>query len=58
MPVMTPHPKVGTGPRNRNMGVGKRTIGDYEWKDLNGDNIINSNDMFLLGNTIPHTTGG
>lgn len=40
------------------MGVGKKTIGDYEWKDLNGDNIINSNDMFLLGNTIPHTTGG
>lgn len=29
-----------------------------QWKDLNGDNIINSNDMFLLGNTIPHTTGG
>ncbi|MCO7112573.1 hypothetical protein NIB75_08285 [Bacteroides uniformis] len=25
---------------------------------LNGDDIINSNDMFLLGNTIPHTTGG
>ena len=40
------------------LGVGKKTIGDYEWKDLNGDNIINSNDMFLLGNTIPHTTGG
>ncbi len=40
------------------MGVGKKTIGDYEWKDLNGDNIINSNDMYLLGNTIPHTTGG
>lgn len=40
------------------LGVGKKTIGDYEWKDLNGDDIINSNDMFLLGNTIPHTTGG
>ena len=58
MPVMTPHPKVGTGPRNRNWVSEKKTIGDYEWKDLNGDDIINSNDMFLLGNTIPHTTGG
>lgn len=42
----------------QSLGVGKKTIGDYEWKDLNGDDIINSNDMFLLGNTIPHTTGG
>ena len=40
------------------MGKGKKTIGDYEWKDLNGDDIINGKDMFLLGNTIPTTTGG
>lgn len=40
------------------LGTGKKTIGDYEWQDLNGDKIINGNDMFLLGNTLPTTTGG
>lgn len=40
------------------LGTGKKTIGDYEWKDLNGDGVINSSDMFLLGNTLPTTTGG
>ena len=40
------------------MGNGKKTIGDYEWCDLNGDGKINGSDMYLLGNTIPHTTGG
>ena len=40
------------------LGTGKKTIGDYEWCDLNGDGIINGNDMYELGNTIPTTTGG
>lgn len=43
---------------NTSMGYGKKTIGDYEWKDLNGDNKIDGNDMYLIGNTIPTTTGG
>ncbi len=38
--------------------IGKKAIGDYEWKDLNGDGVINGSDMFLLGNTIPTVTGG
>ena len=38
--------------------IGKKAIGDYEWKDLNGDGIINGSDMYLLGNTIPTFTGG
>ena len=37
---------------------GKKAIGDYEWCDLNGDGTINTYDMYCLGNTIPHSTGG
>ena len=48
-PFMTPHPKVWDWTTKQKLGVGKKTIGDYEWKDLNGDNIINSNDMFPAG---------
>ncbi|MNL15766.1 hypothetical protein D3C87_1367760 [compost metagenome] len=39
-------------------------MGDYEWKNRpgsslrNGEDQINSDDQFLLGYTIPHTTGG
>lgn len=39
-------------------GTGKKAVGDYEWKDLNGDARINGNDMFYLGTTMPHSTGG
>lgn len=39
-------------------GVGKKAVGDYEWKDLNGDGRINGNDMFYLGTILPHSTGG
>jgi hypothetical protein len=38
--------------------IGKKAIGDYEWKDLNGDGVINGSDMFLLGTTMPTFTGG
>ena len=37
---------------------GRKAIGDYEWCDRNGDGTINSYDMYCLGNTIPHSTGG
>lgn len=40
------------------LGTGKKAIGDYEWCDLNGDGKIDGSDRYLLGNTIPHTTGG
>lgn len=38
--------------------IGKKAIGDYEWKDLNGDGKIDGSDMYLLGNTLPTSTGG
>lgn len=37
---------------------GRKEVGDYEWKDRNGDNRINGQDMFELGVTVPHSTGG
>ncbi len=56
--IMTLHPKDGTGRQELASVPAKKTIGDYEWCDLNGDGIINGNDMYELGNTIPTTTGG
>jgi TonB-linked SusC/RagA family outer membrane protein len=44
--------------------TGRKDVGDYEWKNRpgsslrNGEDQINSDDQFLLGYTIPHTTGG
>jgi TonB-linked SusC/RagA family outer membrane protein len=44
--------------------AGRKEIGDYEWKNRagsdtkNGKEIIDSQDQFLLGYTVPHTTGG
>jgi len=32
--------------------------GDYEWVDRNGDGIINAQDQFELGVTVPWLTGG
>lgn len=44
---------------------GRKDAGDYEWcnrpgsaRDENGNEIINSEDMFYLGNVVPHSTGG
>lgn len=37
---------------------GRKFPGDYEWVDKNGDGIIDSKDQFVLGNNVPHTTGG
>lgn len=33
-------------------------LGDTRWKDLNGDNVINSYDRVVLGRTTPTFTGG
>ncbi len=44
--------------------TGRKDVGDYEWKNRegstqrNGKDQINNEDQFLLGYTIPHTTGG
>lgn len=37
---------------------GKKFAGDYEWRDRNGDDKITDNDLFELGVTVPHSTGG
>ncbi|MCD8185566.1 MAG: SusC/RagA family TonB-linked outer membrane protein, partial [Rikenellaceae bacterium] len=38
--------------------VGRKDVGDYTFKDLNGDGRINGQDMFYMGSTMPHSTGG
>ena len=43
----------------------RKDVGDYEWKNRAGSALtadgreqINGEDMFLLGNVVPHSTGG
>jgi TonB-linked SusC/RagA family outer membrane protein len=44
--------------------TGRKNVGDYEWVNRpgsslrNGEDQINAEDQFLLGYTMPHTTGG
>src|SRR5690606_7574019 len=44
--------------------TGRKDVGDYEWVNRPGSNLrngeeqINNQDQFLLGYTIPHSTGG
>ena len=45
--------------------TGRKDAGDYEWcnrkgsaTDDKGNEIINSEDMFYLGNVVPHSVGG
>ena len=44
--------------------AGRKEIGDYEWKNRTGSktkdgkDYIDSQDQFLLGYTVPHSTGG
>jgi len=37
---------------------GRKSVGDYEWMDRDGDGKISSVDQYKLGGTVPHTTGG
>ena len=37
---------------------GRKFAGDYEWVDRDGDGKITSQDMFCLGSSVPHSTGG
>lgn len=49
---------------DRRQIAGRKDIGDYEWKDrpgstrMDGRQIINAEDQFLLGYALPHSTGG
>ena len=45
--------------------AGRKDVGDYEWMDREGSALtadgkaqINGEDMFLLGNVVPHSVGG
>jgi TonB-linked SusC/RagA family outer membrane protein len=44
--------------------AGRKEVGDYEWENRegslqrNGKDYIDSQDQFLLGSTVPHSTGG
>ena len=44
--------------------AGRKEIGDYEWKNRegslqrDGEDYVDSQDQFLLGYTMPHSTGG
>ncbi len=37
---------------------GRKFPGDYEWVDRDGNGIINEYDQFVVGYSMPHTTGG
>jgi len=49
---------VGYDYRTKTTVKGRKMPGDYEWVDRNGDGKITSIDVFDLGVTVPHTTGG
>lgn len=52
--------RVGDG----RMVKGRKDAGDYEWRNRkgsarrDGEEIINDEDQFYLGNVMPHSTGG
>lgn len=54
----------GWRPQDRLKVKGRKAIGDYEWKNREGSvtrdgkEMINSQDQFELGVTVPHSTGG
>lgn len=49
---------------DRRLVPGRKDIGDYEWRNrrgssqMDGREIINAEDQFLLGYALPHSTGG
>ncbi len=48
---------LSTGWRDGQAVKGRKSIGDYEWVDRNGDGKITDEDQFCLGVTEPTTTG-
>ena len=55
---------IGFRPSDGETIAGRKDIGDYEWKNREGSqkkdgkDYIDSQDQFLLGYTMPHSTGG
>lgn len=49
---------VGYDYRDGTTVKGRKMPGDYEWQDRDGDGKITSVDLFNVGVTVPHTTGG
>ena len=48
----------GYSPVDKKFIKGRKTVGDYEWVDRNGDGLITPVDQFELGVTVPTSTGG
>jgi len=48
----------GWSPVDKKNVKGRKSVGDYEWMDRNGDGKITNVDQFELGVTVPKTTGG
>lgn len=48
---------LSTGYRDGRSEKGRKSIGDYEWYDRNGDGKITDVDQFYLGQTEPVSTG-
>ena len=56
--VATPNYRVGTVVSNSSASDLKTSIGDFLFKDNNGDGIINSDDRTFLGNGLPKYSFG
>ncbi len=56
--VATPNYRVGTVVSNADATALYTSVGDFLFKDLNGDGIIDSNDMTFLGTALPTFTLG
>lgn len=56
--VATPNYRVGTVVSNSSASGLKTSIGDFLFKDNNGDGIINSDDRTFLGNGLPRYSFG
>lgn len=54
----TPNYRIGTIVSNANASALKTTVGDFLYKDNNGDGVINEEDMAFLGNGLPTYTFG
>ena len=54
----TPNYRIGTIVDNASASTLKTTVGDFLFKDNNGDGVINDEDMTFLGNGLPNYTFG
>lgn len=56
--VATPNYRVGTVVSNADASALYTSVGDFLFKDLNNDGVIDSNDMTFLGSALPKFTLG